>query len=152
MADIFGYKRNPKPESVFSNEESYFTMSGMEDATGMLVQSWQANYQQQVQELFEIGTQALYWVKGRPVGQGTLGRVVGKKGNPLFFPDEGYDICEGGVKLDINAKSGVCDNAGAGIKISMDGCIVTNIGFSMQVQDTFLRENVGWRFAWMSID
>lgn len=151
MADIFGYKRNPKPSGVFSSEDSILTMTGMGRAEGFLVQNWNVAYTQQVQELFEIGSNLIYWAKGRPSGVGALSRVIGSKSGTDVFPRDAYDLCDGGVKMDLSAKSGACPGFGTSVRISMDGCVVTNIGFSMQVADVRLMENFQWRFAYMSI-
>lgn len=161
VKDIYGYKRNPKPQGVFSSEDSLLTFgavgnvgSGGDGANtlGYLVQNWQTQYQQQVMELFEIGTNALYWSKGRPVGSGALGRIIGwqdaDRPGKGFFPEEAYDLCKGGAMVAITARSGTCDNQVAkSITLKMDGVVVTSIGFSMQVQDVMLRENIAWRFA-----
>ena len=161
--DIFGYKRNPKPESVFSTEESMLTFAGggrggttTANMVGYLVQQWQTNYQQQVQEIFEIGTNALYWVKGRPVGQGSIGRIIGEKdavaGSGRFFPDAAYDLCDGGAMVNITAESGMCEDYDAAqLNITMDGVVVTSIGFAMRVQDVMINENIGWSFAALEI-
>lgn len=162
--DIFGYKRNPKPKGVFSTEDSLLTFGGASmgaggdgsASLGYLVQNWQAQYQQQVSELFEIGTNALYWAKGRPVGNGVLGRIIGQadadspgKG---FFPKSAYDLCEGGALINITARSGGCTQSGMKqLTIGMDGCVVTAVGFAMRVPDVMIQENIGWRFAKMEI-
>ena len=172
MADIFGYQRNPKPRGVFSTENSLLTFGGTNvgsggngsAAIGYLVQNWQTDYQQNVQEIFEIGTNALYWAKGRPQGAGSVGRIVGMTeaiaGNPgVFFPAEAYDICKGGARVEITAAGGHCAGVEAGfglpggkqVTIAMDGVIVTGIGFTMQVQDIQLNERINWRFAYMEI-
>lgn len=160
--DIFGYKRNPKPKGVFSTEDSLLTFGNVSDPVGYLVQSWNFTYNQDVQELFEIGSNALYWSKGRPVGQGQISRVIGdvdvSSGNSGFFPEDAYDICLGGATMVLTAKSGACENDNsftAGVKelnVTMSGVVVTSIGFSMQVADVRLTENFGWRFAYLSID
>jgi len=149
--DIFGYKRNPKPDGVFSTEDSVLTFGGS-PSIGALVQQWQMNYQQQVMELFEIGSNNLYWAKGRPVGNGTVGRIIGtvdaEGAGGKFFPDDCYDICKGGAEVDITARSGTCENFKAKtITIKMHGVVVTAIGFAMRVQDVMLNENIGWRFG-----
>ena len=78
IADVFGYKRNPKPDGVFSSEDSTLTVGdGTGASTPSLVQNWTVDYTQDVQELFEIGSNKLYWAKGRPVGRGGIGRIVG---------------------------------------------------------------------------
>lgn len=160
--DIFGYKRSPKPQGVFSSEGSKMNMS-KGNAKGYLVQNWTTNYSQDVQEVFEIGSDSLYWVKGRPVGAGSIGRLVGEKSdtsNTSFFPDEAYDACDGGVEVTLSVKGGHCDKAPStgvkldkGVKIKMDGVLVTSIGFSMNVaQNVQLHESFGWRFAWMQLE
>ena len=119
VTDIYGYKRNPKPQGVFSSEESVLTFgtTNLANAIGYLVQSWSVSYQQQVQEIFEIGTSALYWMKGRPQGMGSLARIIGEQSadspsNTKLFPKEAYDLCDGGALLRIKAKSGACGNIG----------------------------------------
>lgn len=162
MADIFGYKRSPKPKGVFSTEDSMLTFGSVTSPIGYLVQQWQIQYQQQVTELFEIGSNELYWAKGRPSGGGQIGRVIGDvdadspgKG---FFPAAAYDLCQGGVLLRLTAKSGACTTGpgfSAGVKqvsVDMDGCVVTSIGFSMRVADVMLNEQIAWRFAFMQIN
>lgn len=162
MADIFGYKRNPKPKGVFSTEDSLLTFGNVSNPVGYLVQSWQFSYNQDVQEIFEIGSNALYWSKGRPQGTGQISRVIGDvdvdSPDKGFFPKQAYDICLGGASLVLTAKSGACQNAGSfagGVKelnVTMSGCIVTSVGFSMQVADVRLTENFGWRFAYLEIN
>lgn len=161
--DVFGYKRSPKPRGVFSTEDSklsFGTVSG--EPVGYLVQNWSVSYQQNVQELFEIGTNKLYWAKGRPQGGGTLGRVIGDQDadspSKGFFPQEAYDICDGGAVMKLDAIGGHCDNGvntettlDKQVSITMSGCVVTQIGFSMQVSDVRLMEGFAWRFAYMSL-
>lgn len=168
IKDVFGYKRNPKPEGVFSNEESILTFGGssMTQMVGYLVQDWSVNYSQQVQELFEIGSSALFWMKGRPQGAGSIRRIIGEASadspsNTKLFPKEAYDLCDGGVLLRIAAKSGACGNTGGGsyavqskaveVAIEMDGCVITDIGFQCTVADTLINETFKWRFAAMSL-
>jgi hypothetical protein len=157
MADIFGYRRNPKPRGVFSTEDSRLTFGNVSNPLGYLVQNWNVAYTQQVQELFEIGSNALYWAKGRPAGTGTLGRVIGDQDvdspNRGFFPDDAYDICDGGASMILAAKGGACEGQlESGVNIEMSGVVVTSIGFSMQIADVRLIENFAWRFAYMQLN
>ena len=185
--DIFGYKRQPKPAGVFSSEDSVLIIAGgsggqstnvgNDAKLGYLVQNWNVSYAQQVQELFELGSNTLYWAKGRPVGQGALGRVLGAQdaegstnssGDVTgFLPKEAYDICDGGATMVLQARGGSCPQEvktqpgdttpiikggiRKGIKITMSGVVVTSIGFTMQVGDVRLWENITWRFAFMNL-
>ena len=164
MGDIFGYKRNPKPFGVFATEESKLTFGNVTNPLGYLVQNWNIQYQQQVQELFEIGSNRLYWAKGRPSGQGALGRVIGAQDamspNKGFFPASAYDICDGGATMNLAATGGHCEQKGTNvdailnksIRITMSGCVVIQIGFGMQVADVRLMEQFGWRFAYLELN
>lgn len=156
--DVFGYKRNPKADGVFSTENSSLLIGDANTAgQAFMVQNWNVEYNQDVQELFEIGSNNLYWAKGRPVGRGSVGRIVGAMDpdKPGFgiFPSDAYDICNGGATMKINATGGHCDTGDTkyklnkGLKITMGGCVVTSIGFAMTVQDVRIMENYGWRFA-----
>jgi hypothetical protein len=161
MADIFGYDRGSKAKQVFSSENTLLNFAtgaaGLAaDAGGYLVQNWAINYGQQVQEVFELGSNALYWVKGRPQGSGTISRVVGPQpastGRQGLFPREAFDICEGGATFDLKVRGGSCDNNTLeGVNITMDGCVITAIGFSANVADARVMENIGWRFAFLEV-
>lgn len=167
MADIFGYNRGPKPAAAFSTDNSVLTLAsvgggGDGSAKGLLVQNWNINYQQQVQEVFELGSNSLYWVKGRPVGQGTLARIIGVKGAGVssnLFPPDAYDVCKGGAKFDFTVGSGNCGDvvgqglaqANQGARIEMDGCVITSVGFSADVNDTRVVENISWRFGHLQV-
>jgi len=163
--DVFGYKRNPKPRGVFSTENSKLTFGSVTDPVGWLVQNWSINYQQDVQELFEIGSNQLYWAKGRPQGHGTLSRVVGDPSHEVagkagsFFPVDAYDICQGGATMELTARGGACDFKGTHVDtmlnkelvVTMSGIVVTAIGFNMAVADVRLVEGFAWRFAYMKM-
>lgn len=162
--DVFGYKRNPKPRGVFSSENSQLVFgSASGGSMGYLVQNWQVSYTQQVQELFEIGSNNLYWAKGRPAGSGALGRIMGDVGaaGKSFFPASAYDICDGGATMELKAQGGHCDTAPAGgggvilntgVDITMSGCVVTSLGYSMQIGDVRLIESFAWRFGYMQLN
>lgn len=163
-SDIFGYKRNAKAHGVFSTDNSVLVFGSREvtDTAAYLVQSWQVQYAQQVQEIFELGSNAIYWAKSRPQGAGAISRIVGGAADSYslkFFPEDAYDICHGGATLQLKAKGGHCNVAPAGgvkldkgVTITMGGVVVTSVGFSMQVGDIRLLENFGWRFGYMNVD
>jgi len=163
--DVFGYKRNPKPRGVFSTENSKLTFGDVKDPVGWLVQNWSVQYAQDVQELFEIGSNQLYWAKGRPQGTGNLARIVGDPSTEVagksgsFFPQSAYDICDGGATMELTARGGNCETKGTHVDvvlnkelvITMSGIVVTSIGFNMAVADVRLIEGFGWRFAYMKM-
>ena len=171
--DIFGYSRASKPQGVFSTENSRMVFGDQKDPTGYLVQNWNIAYNQDVIEVFELGSNNLYWTKGRPVGTGQVARIIGFKDaeagqeSGAFFPQSAYDICDGGALMALTVVGGHCTSpvkgtpingsfqnlgtANKGVIITMDGCVITSLGFSANVADTRLVEQVAWRFAFMDV-
>lgn len=162
MGDIFGYKRNGKAKGVLSKDNSFLTFGGSTEVEGFLVQNWNISYNQQVNEIFEIGSQNMYWVKGRPTGTGQLGRIIGPKGAATpdtFFPQAAYDICDGGAMIRLSAVGGHCASKpkggvtfDKGISMKMDGCVVTSYGAAQTTEDFSIHENLAWRFGYLEIE
>jgi hypothetical protein len=148
MPDIFGYRRNPKPRGVFSTEDSLLQFgtrtASQADATGMLVQNWSVTYAQNVQE---VGV-----------------KDADLPGSSGLFPPEAFDICLGGALFELKVRGGNCDavldqqnpnnleSTGKQLNISMEGCVITSIGFSADVNDTRVLESVEWRFTSLAVD
>ena len=157
MPDIFGYNRNPKPQGVFSSSESYLKFgdasgnTSVNNLLGALVQNWNVSYQNNVTEIFELGSDAIYWIKGRPTGSGAIARIIAFS-NVQLFPNSAYDACLGGCTLEIQANPGACPNVPVQqVTLSCGGCIVTQIGFDASVADTRINEGIAFRFATMSV-
>lgn len=154
MADIFGYQARA-PRSAFSAADSILTIGGAGSVEEYLVQNWQATYSQDVSEVFEIGSDAMYWVKGTPSGQGSIQRLVGPRGGVLFS-DEAFQACTGGVTMDLTPGVG-CAGSSAVTTISLSGVVVTSVAASMNAPSpgsgtqSALNENFGFKFASMSI-
>ena len=179
--DIFGYSRDPKPQAVFSSEDALLQFGtnsqNLTDAIGFLVQNWNITYQQQVQEIFELGSSNLFWVKGRPTGVGTLARIIGARdadvptrqgsqrgGGGSMFPPEAFDLCLGGATFELKVGTGNClsiiperggeENTAAAFRqvvLQMEGVVVTSIGFSASVNDSRVVENLQWRFSLLDV-
>jgi hypothetical protein len=148
--DIFGYKRSGKPRGVISSSEAVLTISGAEEPVGALIQDWQVQYQQEINEIFELGSDQVYWIKGRPKGEGSVGRIVAFK-NVKFFSPAAYDVCQGGDTVSITAGAGACYVSegleAQTVALTLGGTIVTSIQFSSQVQDTLIQEKLGFKFS-----
>lgn len=147
--DIFGYKRAPKPQNVFSNSGAIMTFGGdtNQNGPGNLIQNWNVTYNNNITEIFELGSPNIYWVQGRPTGTASVARIIGL-GNVKLLPDNAYDICKGGALLRITAKPGACPGEKLKeLKLELSGCIVTSIGFDAAVADTRINESINWRFS-----
>lgn len=151
--DIFGYQRNPKPENVFSNSGAIMTFGGdaSQKGPGNLIQNWNVTYNNNITEIFELGSPNIYWVQGRPTGTANVARIIGL-GNVKLLPESAYDVCKGGALLRITAKPGACEGEKLNtLNLEMDGCIVTSIGFSAAVADTRINETIAWRFSTLKL-
>lgn len=152
MPDVFGYKRSGKPKGVFSSTDAKLTISGMSSVVGSLIQNWNVSYAQAVNEIFEIGSDEVYWSKGRPQGNGSLSRYIGN-GNLLLFSSDAYDVCKGGAAITISMDPGQCFGAnGANVtKLSLVGAIVIQIGFSVDVGTVIIAEQLGIKFTSLQV-
>lgn len=159
--DIFGYKRQ-KPTEVFSTDQSSLIIAGSQGdkgVAGYLVQNWNFTYSHDVQEIYEIGSSNIYWVKGHSTGNGKLGRIIGAKSGMAdikFFSDKAYNACLGGDDLKITMRPSMCTNeaeyseTGVGtaiVTMTLVGCIVTAIGFTVTAQDVKIMEDLTIKFA-----
>ena len=153
MSDVYGYKRSPRAKSVFHPDTTTLNVSSMGgDAAGLMVQQWQVEYQQEIRELFELGSSHMYWVRGRPSGTASFNRIIGPAG--WVWPNDLMDACTGGVTMTIAAKGpDSCGGEDAGsaeaVNVTLEGCVAQSVGFSMSVEDMMLREAVQIRFLVM---
>ena len=147
-SNIFNYKRNPKPAGVLSNEDSQLIIGGITGASAMyLVQQWNIQYSQNVEEIFELGSNRMYWKKGRPQGSGSIARIVGAGTKPGVnsFKDA-LDICDGGASMQFSVGSGSCTGPSP-FTIDLSGIVVVAVAFSSQVSDAQVNEAISYRFS-----
>ena len=145
--DIFGYTRNGSPGAVFSPDHSTFTLGGK---TVSLVQGWSVQYRQDVRELNEIGGKTIYWVRGFPVGAGTIDRIVyNADGDDLF--SDAMNICKPDVAVTISGANGHCGPGTAGqgsnVNIKLHAFVVTTVAYSQSVEAATLAEKMEFRFS-----
>lgn len=159
MSDIFGYTRNRSPKAVLSSDKSILTVGsidvgGSQAGAMYMIQNWNLDYQQQVQEIQELGSSNIYWQRAAPQGQGAFQSIVGADGKLLnsLMPRGAFDACEGGADFAITAAGGVCAPASAvAVSMDMQGVLVTSMGFQMTVQDHMLRDSIQFRFAALEV-
>jgi hypothetical protein len=150
--DVYGYKRNPKPTGVFSTDNSKLVFGSVTNPAGYLVQGWGITYAQDVQEVMELGSNDIYWVKGRPTGQGQLAKAIGRKAGAKFFPDDAYDLCAGGATVNLIARGGACEGQELEeVRLVLSGLVVTNLGFTQSVQDLRVNQSIQFRFSYMAL-
>jgi len=158
--DIYGYSRTAGADKAFSNEESIITISGdasngqsIEANAPALVQNWTLQYANRVSELTELGSSNVYWVKGRPMGTGSLARVLGFHTWDIF--GKYMDICNGGATVTIDTEPKGCEgneNKQKGVKIITRGTIVEQVAFGSAVGGVnTITNNFALRFTNMEV-
>lgn len=147
MADIFN-RQNVPVGGVFLSDKAIMTVSG--DAglgVGALVQNVDAAYTQQVSTVFELGSNKVYHMMGRAMGQMSIGRIVGTS----EFASALFDNCAGGGTVMFQGEPGSCYGVDPGtFNRTLTGVFITNYGFSMNTQELMIRENLQAVFSGMS--
>jgi hypothetical protein len=147
MGDIFGRSVVPVG-GVYSSDTAKMTVSGAAGTgAGALVQNVEATYTQAVNQIFELGSNAVYMNLGRAVGQLTVGKILSNQS----FDAALFESCAGGGTVVISASSG-CYGEGTSTynTKTMTGVFVTQYGVTMTTQDLLIRENLQATFVAMT--
>jgi hypothetical protein len=119
---------------------------------GMLTQNIQISYQQQINRLYEIGTNNTYFVGGRTQGQIAIGRIIGPRALQVAFYAKYGDMCQAKSNNINLTTGGTCDGtATAGAKFSMKYCVITNIGIAIGAQDMIVNENLQMMYVSLEV-
>lgn len=115
-----------------------------------LVQNFSLTYQQNVNQIWEVGSSFTYFVAGRTQGQIQVGRIVGSKGIGTKFIQKYADVCQmTGNHFSLQFQAGCTDGSNVGT-LSVKGVVITNIGYTVQAQDMLINENFTMLFALLS--
>lgn len=142
------YHRNQQAVGgVFTADRAVATIaSGGGSWVAALVQNVQADYNQNYNEFYELGSNLIYRVLGRPQGRLTIQRIVGKAGT-VAIEDALFDACNTGGTMTIQARSNLCNAQGGSVTMVFQGLFVINYGIALNVQDQLIRENLVLAFT-----
>lgn len=139
--DIFN-RQQQAVGGVFTSDRAIATISsGGGSWVAAMVQNVQADYSQEFQEFYEIGSNNVYRVLGRPKGRMTIGRIIGKAGS-VGVEKALFDACNTQGTMTINADASLCTAQGGGIRMTFGGIFVVSYGIAINVNDHMIRENV----------
>ena len=145
MADIFGFN-NVTSGSVFSSDEGHLTIGNLDSgANVLLIQNWQVQYSQNITPMYEIGSNRVFWSRAHAAGSLSIGRIVSHE-DVLGQLSNG---CRA-TNMTITASNGLCngeDIAGGHIKLLLKGVVLVGVGWSGQVQQAHINENMQAYFA-----
>lgn len=149
-ADIFG-RESSTFGGAFAADAATMTFAGAGSGAGTLVQTVNINYQQQIQQLYEIGSNQIYHVGGRTQGTGSIGRIIGPKQlGPLLYGVYG-NICNVGQNTLQFTFKGNCKEA-VKATYTCHLVLVTALGFNLQAVDMMINEQVQFMFSGLVTD
>ena len=143
--NVFGYTEANLGGIFKAPEKGGFMLNGSPDGIGY-VQQWSAQYQQQVNPVYEVGSSKVYFAVRAASGTLTIGRIVGKNAqslNKLFG-----SICDKPKDVSIAATEN-CYNTEGKVTLTMKGVIPQSIGWSGNAQNAYVEEQVTAVFASM---
>jgi len=113
----------------------------------MLVTNVQINYQQNVNQIFNVADDKSYFVVGRTQGNGTVGHVIGPTSTTTEAIANLGNICNASSVAFtwLNPGGEKCE-AGGQIRYLLD-VVATSVGFTIQAQDMIINENIGLQFG-----
>jgi hypothetical protein len=147
--DIFG--RIPLHfGGAFAADAAVATFGGLPGGgIGLLTQTLNFTYQQQITRLFEVGTTAVYYVAGRSQGQGTIAQVLGPTPVFLAFYATYGNVCNAATNtlfFQIGIGCNLPGDTGVGMRLTLNGVVLTSISLAVQAQDMVFNQNLAFMF------
>jgi len=159
MADMFGRASDAYGGS-FSADGAKITFAadpgllGISGGVGMLTQQLGVSYTQQVQRIYEIGTNLSFYVIGRTQGSFTVGRILGPRPVALAFYRKygnGCNVASNHLDLELATGCGPSGTAAANsnksFSITMKFCLIVSIGISLNANDMMINEQLQVMYA-----
>lgn len=144
--DLF-HRNQQAVGGIFTSDRAVATIaSGGGSWVAALVQNVQADYTQEFQEFYELGSNLVYRVLGRPRGRMSIQRIIGKAGTAAI-EDTLFDACNTGGTMTIQARANLCNSQGGSITMVFNGLFVVSYGVVVAVQDQLIRENIQLAFT-----
>lgn len=116
----------------------------------MLTQQVNFSYQQQINRIYEIGSNTSFYVAGRTQGNMNVSRILGPRKIATQFYTKYGDVCQAATNnLDIQMATG-CSKVGEfaqNYAFGMKYSVMTSIGVSMQAQDMMINEQLQLMFS-----
>jgi hypothetical protein len=120
--------------------------------TGLLVQTLQAQYMQQITRLYDVTTTDTVLVSGRTAGQGGMSRVMGPSALAAAFFVKYGNVCYADTNtltIETEAECGY-DGGNDTVTIVMTGVVLNTYGVGVTSQDMVVNEQLGFVFLWMT--
>jgi hypothetical protein len=149
--DVFEYEKSIETQGQVASADYALIKIGNNregnDGANALVQSVDLSYQQQIEEVTQVGSTQIYWMPGRPQGRINITSLVGPGG---FFA-EWKGKC-GRIDLaNITLRDDFCGFKGRG-SVTFDGAIVERLSSNMSTGRLSITHGAEIRVANMQAD
>ena len=151
LKDIYNRTQSEVGGVITSDNIKGILSAGGDAWVGVLIQSLQAQYAQQNRPVYELGSNKIYRVFGRPEGTLQISRIVGV--NPQLPVEEAlFDACRAGGTLTIRTNATTCiDGAKSpGMTLVFGGLYVGMYAFSADANTLLSTENLSLSFNYLA--
>jgi len=146
MADIFN-RKIAQAGPVLTTDNAIATISGGNfTGQGVLLQNVQVRFEQQYNDIYELGSQLIYHVLARPSGRLSIGRIVGLTGASAGAI---FDSTTPSV-ITFTAQASTANGGASQVSYTLNGVFPLSYGVAMTTQDMFIREDMTFAFTNLS--
>jgi len=155
MADVFG-RTEMAVGGAMSSDTTSVAFLNVDDAgvgfvdTGLLAQSIQYGYQQPISRIYEISSNLIYYVAGRPRGEGTMQSVLGPKPTTAAWFQRYGNVCLAWSNAFVFTGLAGCQGGIGDLMYVLIGVILLSVSDSVQAEQMMISENIQYMFASLS--
>jgi len=142
MRDVFSYDNNIKTSGQVASSDYARISVKQGGGRNALVQSVDVSYQQQIEEVTQVGGTQIYWLPGRPQGRIGIQSLVGSGG---FFSDWKAP-CGKIDTASIRVEGGNCEFQGTG-SLFFKGAIVESLNTQLNTGRQTIAQGANVRVA-----
>ncbi len=150
MADIFNRVTDVFGGSFASDSArlTFPALAGGGSEVGMLVQNMTSRYTQMVNRLYELGSNAVYYVSGRTSGDMSVARIVGpRKISAAFYQTYG-DVCRArSNSLHFSMVTGCGDQLNERASFTLHFVVINSVTVGMTAGDMLINESLAAMFS-----
>ena len=143
MSDIFN--RTVSFGNAFKSEDVQIAFSGV--TVGMLVQSLNVGYQQQINRLWELGSQKQYYIAGRSGGNFSIAKLAGPSGSTNTFIAQYGNVCNAVSNTIAFTYGGGWCTGGTSGSLTLHHAVIENVGFVVSSADMIVNQNITGMYA-----
>jgi len=145
--DIFG-RSDVRFGGAMLSENTRMTFSGLQKE-GLLLQSVQITYNQQITRLYTLQDDLVYFVSGRTEGGVTADQVIAPEAVLGPFFEKYGNVCNAGGNFTLRGGAGCNDSTVVGLVL--DKPVITSLNISVNVQNMLITNNFSAQFVKLSL-